>query len=157
MARHCEICGRKLITGRKYCHIHRGYGNLRRNNSDIAILFLIVAAIFILYSLLNWVKQHPIISTIIMFIIFALIYLYTRKRGYLEFILNKNNNYSKFDRYAKFTFYSFILFFTSFFLYTTIDLLGLKILWGIILGACVLILVGSLVMMFLIKFKEWFL
>jgi hypothetical protein len=70
--RKCEICGRRLITGRKYCYEHRGYRKENLNPKGtlfwflsmlIAIisgklfnswgLFWIIIIIAIIYSVLN--------------------------------------------------------------------------------------------------------
>lgn len=67
MARECEICGRTLRTGRKYCYEHRSQGYAKRPASSsedniFALLIGIVIIIMLLgaamYFVVEWLKTH---------------------------------------------------------------------------------------------------
>ena len=49
----CEVCDRTLKTGRKYCHIHRGYGKERKEKPlsfGTTLKFSILITIYIVFA-----------------------------------------------------------------------------------------------------------
>ena len=80
MSRKCEICGRTLRTGRKYCYEHRSLGKGRQNNrSDsnplLAWMILSVIVGFVIIKILErfiaLIKKEWIITLLICFVVLS--------------------------------------------------------------------------------------
>jgi len=73
----CEICGRRLVTGRKYCYEHRGYrGEDRGSNirdSILPLMIFFIVAIFLFYLLMQWFKISPLTASLSVSIIMVLL------------------------------------------------------------------------------------
>ena len=71
MARRCEVCGRRLVTGRKYCYEHRHTRtSSSRDVTPIFVLFLIIIAIYLIYQIISqiylWMSNNLIIVSIVL-------------------------------------------------------------------------------------------
>jgi Ca2+/Na+ antiporter len=154
MTRNCEICGRRLITGRKYCYEHKrstDAGSKKKN-----FLLIVIILFFLTWVIQRWISNNPLIAFVFLILVLTLTLLYLRKRHYLDFIIDKEHNYTSSERYVRIFFYSYALFLIFTFFAVPLSLSFIKVILLILAISSFIIGTYFIIRLLIIKFKEWF-